>query len=228
MPKVRNTPVQPHRLSNPEIEAKGKAAETARTNNAPTTDAKIREKFTPGTVDPRTLEKLNPSGTPTPSRVSDIYAKNAPSNLSYLDPQAGFLPARIPSKSELEGAASVSFGKHGGPSAMNIKAGGKLVVEYDPDRSPLQENHGSVPAWGVTAFIEFQPSGKRVEAPAVGFESYTGGRLSAVPHPVPIAVDVPEGTTGVSMWFRQFKGADHPGEAWDSNFGKNYHFDVKS
>ena len=26
----------------------------------------------------------------------------------------------------------------------------------------------------------------------------------------------------------EFKGADHPGVAWDSNYGRNYHFDVKS
>lgn len=228
MPKITNTPAQPKRLSNPEIEAKGKAAEAARSGGAKTTDQKIRSQFTPGTVDPRTLERLNPTGTPAPSRVGDLYGTNAPSNLSYLDPRFGFVPARMPSDSELQGAPKVTFGQTGGPNAPQIKAGGKLVVEYAPDRSPVQENLGSVPAWGVTAFIEFQPSGKRVEAPAVGFESANGGHIDPRPHSVPIAVDVPAGTTGVSMWFHQFKGADHPGEGWDSNYGQNYHFDVKS
>jgi hypothetical protein len=229
MPKVTNSPVHSPRLSNPEIEAKGKAAEAARTKGAATTDEKIRNQFVPGTVNPRTLEQLNPSGgTPTPSRVADLYATNAPSNLQYLDPQHGFLPAKMPTDADLKGAAKVSFGRDGGPSAMDIRAGGKLVVEYDVDRSPVKENLGSVPAWGVTAFIEFQPSGKRVEAPAVGFETWGGGHVSSVPHSVPVVVDVPAGTTGVSMWFRQFKGADHPGEGWDSNYGKNYQFDVKS
>jgi hypothetical protein len=228
MPKITNAPVQPHRLSNPEIEAKGKAAEAARSGGAPTTDQKIRSQFTPGAVDPRTLERLNPSGTPVPSPLRDLYATNAPSNLSYLDPRFGFVPARLPSDAELQGAPKVTFGQTGGPNAPQIKAGGKLVVEYAADRSPVQENLGSVPAWGVTAFIEFQPSGKRVEAPAVGFESFNGGHIDPRPHSVPIAVDVPPGTTGVSMWFHQYKGADHPGEAWDSNYGQNYHFDVKS
>ena len=228
MPKITPKSV-PSRLSNPEIEAKGKAAEAARTKGTQTTDTKIRNQFTPGIVDARTAEKLNPStGTPTPSRVADIYANNAPSSLSYLDRQNGFLPAKMPSKAELEGASKVTFGRYGAPDAQEIKAGGKLVVSYDADRSPVQENLGSVPAWGVTAYIEFEPGGQRVEAPAIGFESYSGGHISARPFSVPIAVDVPAGTTGVSMWFQQFKGADHPGEAWDSNYGRNYHLDVKS
>jgi hypothetical protein len=227
MPKITKPPTAA-RLSNPEIEAKGKAAEAKRTGGAPTTDEKIRNQFTPGIVDPRVAGQLNPAGTPTPSRVADIYAKNAPSNLSYLDARAGFLPAKLPTKAELDAAPKVKFGRTGGPEAQEIKAGGKLVIEYDADRSPLQENLGSVPAWGVTAFIQFEPGGQRVEAPAVGFQSYAGGHISPQPFTVPIAVDVPKGTTGVSMWFRQFKGADHPGEAWDSNYGRNYHLDVKS
>ena len=225
MPKVINRP--PPRLSNPQIEEAGKAAEAARAKGAPTVDAKIRNTFQPGIVDRQALEKLKPSeGTPLPSRVTDLYGATA-SNLQALDPRHGFVPVKIPSQAELTGAARMTFGNTGRPNSPDIRAGGKLVVEYAADRSPVQENRGSVPAWGVTAFIEFQPSGKRVEAPAVAFSSSNGGHLDPRPQSVPIAVDVPPGSTGVSVWFRQFKGADHPGEAWDSNYGKNYQFDVK-
>lgn len=223
MPKI-TTP--PPRLSNPQIEKAGKAAETARAAGQPTTDERIRNTFLPGTYDRQAFEKLNPTLTPTPHPVGDLYG-TAPSSLSALDPRYGFLPVKIPTKAELTGAARVTFGDSGGPSSAEIHAGGKLVVEYAADRSPLVEHHRSVPAFGVTAFIEFQPSGKRVEAPAIGFSSSNGGHIDPRPQSVPIAVDVPPGSTGVSIWFRQFKGADHPGEAWDSNYGRNYQFDVK-
>jgi hypothetical protein len=39
---------------------------------------------------------------------------------------------------------------------------------------------------------------------------------------------VPRGTTGVSMWFRQYQAAEEAREAWDSNFGRNYNLEVKS
>ena len=225
MPKIRNN-APPARLSNPQIEQAGKAAEVARAKGQPTADARIRNQFLPGT-DPKAFGKLDPAGTPVPPRVSDIYGANAPSNMAALDPQHGFVPVRIPTREQIAGASQVTFGQTGAPSAGEIKAGGKLVVAYTPDRSPMQENHGSVPAWGVTAFIEFQPSGKRVEAPAVAFAD-NAGRISPQPAAAPILVDVPAGSTGVTMWFRQFKGADHPGEAWDSNYGRNYRFDVKN
>lgn len=116
--------------------------------------------------------------------------------------------------------SKIVFGRHGAPVVSDIKAGGKLVVEYDAERSPIPG--------GVTAFIEFKPSGKRIEAPAVGFKIQGGGQPSPQPFTVPVAVDVPRGTTTVSMWFRQFEAAEQAQEAWDSNFGRNYNLEVKS
>ncbi len=225
MPKIRKTPPPPPRLSNPQVEAAGKAATTVRSGGTPTTDAAIRSTFSPGTADIHAFERLSPIGPPVPNRISDVYSANTPANMAALDPRFGFLPVRMPTKEELAGAAKVEFGLTGYPRAGSIKAGQKMVVQYAADRSPVQENLGSVPAWGVTAFIEFQPSGKRIEAPAVAFPS-NQGRISPQPYTAPVLVDVPAGTTGVTMWFRQFKGADHPGEGWDSNYGHNYKFPV--
>lgn len=131
--------------------------------------------------------------------------------------------ARKPMETETSSETSVSkivFGRHGAPSVTDIKAGGKLVVEYDAQRSPIPG--------GVTAFIEFKPSGKRIEAPAVGFKIQGASNSSPQPFTVPVAVDVPRGTTTVSMWFRQYQAAGHANEAWDSNFGRNYNLEVKS
>src|SRR5262245_17945253 len=75
--------------------------------------------------------------------------------------------------------SKIVFGRHGAPVVMDIKAGGKLVVEYDAERSPIPG--------GVTAFIEFKPSGKRIEAPAVGFKIQGGG---AQTRPQPFMVPV--------------------------------------
>lgn len=171
-----------------------------------------------------------PKPTTKSARPSQPEAKTTSAStvrLSYLDARGGFLPVSLPNQSELAGAPKIVFGKHGAPEVMTVKAGGKLVVEYHPERSPIQHKLGTVPAWGVTAFIEFQPSGKRIEAPAVAFKNQHGGQVSAEPLAVPIAVDVPKGTTAVSMWFRQFQGATQPAEAWDSNFGRNYNLEVK-
>lgn len=116
--------------------------------------------------------------------------------------------------------SKIVFGKHGAPEVMDIKAGGKLVVEYDAQRSPIPG--------GVTAFIEFKPSGKRIEAPAVGFKIQGVNNTKPQPFTVPISVEVPRGTTTVSMWFRQYQAAEHSLEAWDSNFGRNYNLEVKT
>lgn len=116
--------------------------------------------------------------------------------------------------------SKIVFGRHGAPEVMDIKAGGKLVVEYDAQRSPIPG--------GVTAFIEFKPSGKRVEAPAVGFKIQGASQATPQPFTVPVTVDVPRGTTVVSMWFRQYQAAEQALEAWDSNFGRNYNLEVKS
>ena len=116
--------------------------------------------------------------------------------------------------------SKIVFGRHGAPVVTDIKAGGKLVVEYDAARSPIPG--------GVTAYIEFKPSGKRIEAPAVGFKIQGASQATPQPFTVPGTVDVPRGTTGVSMWFRQYQAAEHAHEAWDSNFGRNYNLEVKS
>ena len=223
---AKTTTTRSRKLSNPELETAGRAAEKTRRGGKPTTDETIRSSFTPGTVSPQTLERLNPTGTPVPAPLQDLYASRMPTNLAALDPERGFVPVRVPTRDELQGATTVTFGPSGAPTAGELHAGGKLLLSYDADRSPLKENLGSVPAWGVTAFIELQPSGARIEAPAVGFDNLQG-RISAQPHAVPIAVDLPAGTTGVTVWFKQYQGADHPRTEWDSNYGQNYHFEVR-
>lgn len=108
-----------------------------------------------------------------------------------------------------------------------LQAGGKLTLEYDPARAAERHTHNGFPAWGVTAFVKFNPSGAVVEKPAIEFESLFG-RPSNNAKPAKVTVDVPQDAASVEIWFRNWTGADHPSEHWDSNYSSNYRFDVKA
>jgi len=228
MPKItgHNPTPKTHRLSNPEIEQAGKAAETARLKGAKTTDQKIRDAFEPGTYNKAGYEKL---GQPPPAKIAPEIADayRTPSNLVALSGSSGFLPVEVPTKERLAGSVPVKFEAGRGTPDAKLAAGGKMALSYDPGRSSLTGSANGMPSYGVTAFIRLEPSGKVIEKPAVAFEQ-TPSRLLAMPNAVPVVVDLPPGTTGVSVWFRQFAAGDQaPRESWDSNYGNNYHFDVQ-
>jgi hypothetical protein len=76
--------------------------------------------------------------------------------------------------------------------------GGHLTVNYARERLPNCRS--------LDANVKFQPSG-----------------LFAVSS-VPLDADIPDGTTSAELWFHNYSpdGCD----AWDSDFGRNYHFPV--
>ena len=109
-----------------------------------------------------------------------------------------------------------------------LVAGGKLKLNYDIGRlSDLRNTHNGYPAWGITAYVKFEPSGKTSEGPVMSFKSNLGHPTNE-PVGQALTVDIPAGTTGVQVWFKNWSGADSPREAYDSNYGNNYRFDVKS
>jgi hypothetical protein len=108
----------------------------------------------------------------------------------------------------------------------SVRAGSKFVIDYDPARAKLHNSHNGFPAWGVTAYVQFSPSGKIVEVPAITFESVYGHPTNTA-IPAKPAVLVPADAQSVAIWFRNYTTCDHPAEEFDSNFSKNYCFDVK-
>jgi len=176
-------------------------------------------KSTPAKVD--TFDRgpvLPPAAPPDPFKP--------PANLTALTGDRGFVGVLQPSQQELASATSVRFSQNRGAPSVELRAGGRMLITYDPARTQLFGSANGLPAYGVTAYVRLEPSGQVMEKPAVAFEQ-TSSRVLGMPYAAPVLVDLPQGTTGVSVWFRQFSAGDRPpAEAWDSNYGQNYHFNV--
>lgn len=162
--------------------------------------------------------KMASPGKKTPAPIRDTFSQKSGGVTR---------PASPPEYWAVNAKGAVRF-ESGWRSSTNgeLVAGGKLTLDYDPARSTLRHTHNGFPAWGVTAYVRFEPGGKLTEGPVVQFES-PGGRPIGNPKSQPLTVEIPKGTTAVEVWFRNWTGADSPSEAWDSNFGRNYRFDVR-
>jgi Family of unknown function (DUF6209) len=168
------------------------------------------------------------SGSVQPSEIVNDPALNVPTRREEpaarfdgmtTSADASFAHGSVP-------RATLTFdGAWGESQSAPLVAGGQLVVSFDPARVQIQHTHNGFPAWGVNAFIRMHPSGEVIERPAVQFESIMG-RPTNRAQPSNTVVDIPLGTTSVEIWFRNWTGADHPDERWDSDWGKNYTFPV--
>jgi hypothetical protein len=91
-----------------------------------------------------------------------------------------------------------------------IVPGGKLRVDYAPDRLP--DYRGTLnrkPTWDIVACLLFSPGGQMVSG-SVAKKA--------------LEVDVPSDATELSIWFLNTDGTG--GAAWDSRYGENYRFGV--
>jgi hypothetical protein len=124
--------------------------------------------------------------------------------------------------------ATIRFGPDWAHSCQGeLVAGGSVIIEYDPARAQMREVKDGVPSWGVQGFVKFMPAGEVVEAPVIEFPDGPGP-VAPNPQISKLAVAVPEGATEVQVWFRNWTGAAGGREIWDSDFGKNYRFQVKN
>ena len=173
-----------------------------------------------------------PVTNPAPAHVvvpptGNVVGSQLPASLTALDGQRGFVRVDQPTKAQLDGAVAMSFEEGKGQPNVELKAGGKFLLTYDPKRSQYTGYANGIPSYGVTAYVQLQPSGKIIEKPAVAFEQ-TSSRVLGQPYSAPVLIDLPAGTTGVSVWFKQFSYGDRPpAEGWDSNYGQNYNFQVR-
>ncbi|HEY3447646.1 MAG TPA: DUF6209 family protein [Myxococcales bacterium] len=122
--------------------------------------------------------------------------------------------------------ATVRFTASGVETAGAIAAGSPLTVDYALERLPnCRGTHNGFPAWDLLANVRFLPSGQVVEGSVRAFVNNYGTPTSQA-YAVPFTTDVPAGTNRVEIWFRNYSGAGNNCEAWDSNNGQNYGFDV--
>ena len=106
-----------------------------------------------------------------------------------------------------------------------LRRGGRLSVEYDPDRLPnLRATYNGMATWGISANLRFHPGGQFVTGGLLQFLHGDPPQPLEQPRPMAYELDVPSDATSVELWF---KNSDRSGRAeYDSRFGENYWFEV--
>jgi Family of unknown function (DUF6209) len=112
-------------------------------------------------------------------------------------------------------------------SDAEITTGSTLGIEYAPTRlEQCHVNWRGADIWAITAFALFKP-GDQLYQGSVLDEVREGGVVIAHT-PQTFEVSVPEGATELQIWFRSSYQLSSVCEAWDSCYGRNYVFSVKS
>ncbi len=107
-----------------------------------------------------------------------------------------------------------------------LRAGSRVAIRYAPSRLPdCRGSHNGFPAWNMEAFVRFLPGGQTASGPVVAFRNHQGRPTSEF-YPIPFLTQVPDDATSMEVWFHNASGAGNDCDAWDSNYGTNYHFDV--
>ncbi len=107
-----------------------------------------------------------------------------------------------------------------------LVAGGTVTLDYAIERLPdCRGTHNGYPAWDIRGSVRFFPSLQVVEGTVRGFDGSTPNNSTA--HSVPLTVAIPVGATRAEVWFSNFTGAGSSCQAWDSNEGANYSFDIE-
>jgi hypothetical protein len=110
-----------------------------------------------------------------------------------------------------------------------LVAGGRGVITYSLERlTTCRGTHNGYPAWDVTAFVRFSPGGEVVSGSVRGFNAPGGTPSNSSAVSVPFGFEVPRTARSAEVWFKNATGAGSTCEAWDSNLGANYRFDVEA
>ncbi len=105
-----------------------------------------------------------------------------------------------------------------------IVQGGRVRVEYALSRlAECSDFHDDAPGWDVEIHARFLPGGELYSESIVHF-SHVDDNADLLASSKPVEIDVPAGAERVEFWFRNF--SESGCESWDSDYGKNYGFDV--
>jgi hypothetical protein len=106
------------------------------------------------------------------------------------------------------------------------RQGGYLTLRYDLDRlTQCRGTHNGYPAWDITAFVKFFPGGELFSGSVRALMNDQGQPVNQGVE-LPYTLKIPAGAEAVEIWFRNHTGAGSGCEAWDSNEGQNYRFEV--
>lgn len=107
-----------------------------------------------------------------------------------------------------------------------LHQGGYMTVNYALERLPqCRGTHNGFPAWDILANARFSPGGQTFSGSVRQIVTNMGTPTNDAT-PLPWTVKIPDDATSVELWFHNYTGAGSSCEAWDSNYGANYHFDV--
>jgi hypothetical protein len=109
----------------------------------------------------------------------------------------------------------------------NILAGGKVIVDYDPQRLVAwRREWRDAVIWHIDAIARFQPGGEaHTESVLEPIRAGADGPIRDYA-PRPVALDVPPDAACLELWFHASLADIGGGEGWDSRYGQNYEFDV--
>lgn len=107
-----------------------------------------------------------------------------------------------------------------------LRQGGTFDVYFDLDRLPAcRGTHNGHPAWDLVGYARFLPGGQLVEGSMRELVT-DNGRPTNEAHERLWTLSAPADATAVELWFRNYTGAGSSCEAWDSNWGANYRFEL--
>ena len=121
--------------------------------------------------------------------------------------------ARTPSRPR----ATLRFASSGAPSSTGeLRAGGRLVIEYDPVRlSDCRGYQGGMPSWDITVNARFHPGLQLYSGKLVRHLDEESGRLLIPPAELPYEMTIPvpggepqkDSGKFVEVWRRQGDGS---------------------
>ena len=108
-----------------------------------------------------------------------------------------------------------------------LRAGGQVAIHYDLARLPDCAGEGAAADWDLTAFVQVDGGGPLLSGSVVGMSARDGGQGEGQAGRVyswPLLLELPEDAQALTIWFM----ASSPDgcQAYDSDFGLNYHFDL--
>ena len=109
-----------------------------------------------------------------------------------------------------------------------IRAGGRLVIEFDPSRLPQcrQSSHGAQ-VWDIDVGMIFHPGGQYFGGSVMRKDRMPNGGMIIALYPQPFEVNVPSDAMQVEMWFHNYTTLGHGCESWDSRYCQNYWYGVE-
>lgn len=106
------------------------------------------------------------------------------------------------------------------------RQGAYLRLHYELDRLPdCRGTHNGYPCWDVVAHARFLPGSQEVSGSVRRLLTENGTPTNQA-EAVPFVTSIPGDAEEVEIWFENYGGCGSGCQAWDSNFGANFRFDI--